>query len=148
MNKKLAGYPSIDRSWLKYYAEEAVNYFNYVNNGNERSIFWHIKESNSERLNFIALEYFGIKISYQKLFQEIETLAKALKANEIGKGDFVTLCLPNIPEMVYFIYALNRIGATACLVDPRTNAEGILQRVNESNSKIIVVARGEVLCDS
>ena len=25
MNKKLTGYPSIDKPWLKYYSDEAIN---------------------------------------------------------------------------------------------------------------------------
>ncbi|MCH5274003.1 MAG: AMP-binding protein [Lachnospiraceae bacterium] len=54
------------------------------------------------------------------------------------EGDYVTLCLPNIPEIIYFIYALNRIGAVACLIDPRTNVEGILERTNESESKLLI----------
>lgn len=134
--QKLTGYPSIDRPWLKYYSKDAPE---YVNEECEQSAFQYMESLNTERLEYIALQYFGIKISYKKLFGRIELIARALKASGILEDDFVSLCMPNIPEMIYFVYGLNRIGAVACLIDPRTNAEGILQRVNETGSKMLIV---------
>lgn len=134
--QKLTGYPSIDKPWLKYYSEDAPEYVNEVC---EQSAFHYMESMNAERLEYTALQYFGIKISYKELFRQIALIARALKASGISENDFVSLCMPNIPEMVYFVYALNRIGAVACLIDPRTNAEGILQRVNETKSKMLVV---------
>ena len=45
-----------------------------------------------------AIEFYGRKISYRAFGQRIERCAKALVAMGIGKGDAVTLCLPNIPQ--------------------------------------------------
>ena len=61
--------------------------------------------------------------------------AKALRAIGIEKGDFISICLPNIPEIIYLKYAANVVGAVSNLIDPRTNPEGIKDRVNFSNSK-------------
>lgn len=91
-----------------------------------------------EGLNYTAITYFGNVILYADLFSKIEKYAKAFKNYGIGKGDFVTLTLPNIPETIYIKYALNRIGAVANLVDPRTNPEGILHYATNSNSKMII----------
>ncbi len=133
--KELTGYPSIDKPWLKYYRNDAVK---YVSDRIGQSVYQYMSESNKQRLHYIAIEYFGVKVTYEKLYQKIEKVAKALRSKGISKGDFVTICLPNIPEIIYFVYALNRIGAVACLVDPRTNAEGILERANNSKSKLLI----------
>ncbi len=133
--KKLTGYPSIDKPWLKYYGEEAVK---YVSDKIDQSAYQYMVESNKQRMHYVSIEYFGVKVTYKKLYQEIKKVAKALRSKGISKGDFVTLCLPNIPEIIYFVYALNRIGAVACLIDPRTNAEGILERANNSKSKLLI----------
>lgn len=133
--KELTGYPSIDKPWLKYYDENAAD---RVTEKANISAYKYVLNANRNNFNSYALEYFGRKITYRELFENIHIVAKSLKACGVSKGDFVSVCLPNIPEIVYFIYALNRIGAVACLIDPRTNAEGILERANKSNSKLVI----------
>ncbi len=85
----------------------------------------------------IAIEYFGTKITYKEMKQEIIRYAKALNKFGIQKGDFISICMPNIPEIVYLKYAANVVGAVSNVIDPRTNPEGIKDRVNFSNSKIL-----------
>lgn len=133
--KNLTGYPSVDKPWLKYYNDEAEN---YVIEDTKQSAYQYILKANKNNLDYIALEYFNAKITYRDLFNNISKIARSLRAFGVSKGDYVTLCLPNIPEIVYFVYALNRIGAAACLIDPRTNSEGFLERANISNSKLVV----------
>lgn len=96
-------------------------------------------EKNKDYPKEIAMEYFGSRISYGELFEKIESFAGSLKANGVEEGDRVTLVLPNVPEIVYLFYAVNRIGAVANFIDPRTNAEAILARTNESGSKLLFV---------
>lgn len=85
----------------------------------------------------IAIEYFGVKITYKDMKEKIIKYAKALKKFGIQKGDFISICLPNIPEEVYLKYAANVVGAISNMIDPRTNPEGIKDRVNFSNSKLL-----------
>lgn len=142
-NKEITGYSSIDKPWLKYYCEieKRLNIKDaeeYVSNDNCKSMYQSIYVSNATHLDYVALEYFGTQITYQQLFDKINSVAGSLLNYGIKQGDYVSICLPNIPEIVYFMYALNRIGATACLIDPRTNAEGIMERVNAANAKLFV----------
>ena len=71
--KKLTGYPSIDKPWLKYYSEEA-------NNAPlpECTIYEYLWENNKDHLDDIAIDYFGHKITYHTLFDNIHQLAKGL----------------------------------------------------------------------
>ena len=70
--KKLTGYPSIDKPWLKYYTEEAINA-----PLPECTIFEYMYENNKEYPDDIALLYFNHKITYGELFENIDKTAKA-----------------------------------------------------------------------
>ena len=73
--KKLTGYPSIDKPWLKYSSLDAVA---YVNEHLDSSVYQYMESENRNRLDYIALEYFGSEITYGAMFEKIEAVAKAL----------------------------------------------------------------------
>ncbi len=114
--KELTGYPSIDKPWLKYYSEEALRA-----KVPECSMYDLLYGNNCANTDDIALEYMGSKVTYGGLFGKIEEVAKAFWTWGIRKGDIVAICAVNIPEIIYSIYALNRIGAIINLIDPRSN---------------------------
>ncbi len=111
--KELTGYPSIDKPWLKYYSDEAIH-----SKIPECTMYEAIYENNKDHLQDIALNYFGHRITYGELLANIEKTAKAFWNLGIRSGDVVMLCLVNMPETVYTIYALNRLGAIINLVHP------------------------------
>ena len=80
--KKLTGYPSIDKPWLKYYTDEAINA-----PLPECTIYESIYRSNKNHLSDIALMYYGKKISYKVLFEQIDKTAKAFSALGVKNGD-------------------------------------------------------------
>ena len=131
--KKLTGYPSIDKPWLKYYSEEAIHA-----PLPECTAFERICRGNDGHPDDIALIYFDRKITYRQLFDGIERAAKAFAALGIAQGDIVILCVVNMPEAVYALYALDRLGAVANLIDPRTNAEQLRNYINECDAKLVV----------
>lgn len=132
--KKFSGYPSIDRPWLKYYPENAVNA-----PLPECTIYEYLWESNKEKLNDLALIYFGKKITFRKLFERIEEATKAFAGLGIKGGDVVSVCSPATPELIYSLYALNRLGATVNLLEPRNNPERIQYYLELTNSKYMVM---------
>ena len=134
LTKKLTGYPSIDKPWLKYYSEEAINAQLPA-----CTIYDYLYESNKDYRGRTALNYFGRRISYGELFENIEKAARALKQNGVGKGSIVTVLMPTLPETVYLFYALGKIGAIGNMVDPRTSAEGIRDYIQEVSSELLIV---------
>ena len=132
--KKLTRYPSIDRPWLKYYSEEAINA-----SLPERTIYETLIESNKEFPNDIAIRYFSRRISYSALIENIEQCANALSAIGIKPGDIVTIALPSIPEALYLVYGLNKLGAVANMIHPLAGKEEILYYLNEVNSHIAFI---------
>lgn len=132
--KKLTGYPSIDKPWLKYYSEEAKNA-----KMPKKTVYQNIYDNNYEQLSDVALEYFGKKITYKTLFENVENTKKAFIANGIKKGDRVIMFISSTPELVYAILALSRIGAVANLINPLFTDEQICARINETDATLLLV---------
>lgn len=134
--QKMTGYASIDKPWLKYYTDEAINA-----KLPECSMYEYIAQKIKGRENLTALNYFGTKISYGKLKSNIDRAAAAFAELGVKAGDIVTICAVTTPEVVYSIYGLNKLGATCNIIEPRVNIEQIIQRTEQAGSSIIV------LCD-
>lgn len=127
----MTGFSSIDKDWLKNYKEEDI--LKDINN--DISIYDYVfdKKNSGEALN-----YFGRKISYQKLEKEIEIFAKKMISIGIKEKDIVTVCMPNTPEAVIAFYALNKIGAVANMIHPLSSENEIKYFINEVNSKLVI----------
>ncbi|MCQ2449574.1 MAG: acyl--CoA ligase [Clostridia bacterium] len=143
--KKLTGYPSIDKPWLKYYdsgvAETPIP---------KCSIYQIIKEKNKDRLNKIAIELRssqnnfneGIKITYKQFFNRIDSIAKSYYQMGLRENEIVITILPNIPESRELIYGLNAIGATVYPVSPMISAGQLQKIIGECKCKHIAVFAG------
>lgn len=88
--------------------------------------------------DLIAMNYYGKEISYGLLNHNIELYANKLKKYGLSQGDTITIILPNIPELVYFIYAAWKIGVRVNLIEPRFNSNGIKMLVEQCDSKLII----------
>ena len=134
-DKTITGYPSIDKPWLNYYTEEEINA-----QTPKCTLYEKIYENNKNYPEEIALMFYGKKISFKELFINVETTAKAFVAAGVNNGDNVSICMPAIPEAVYTILALNKIGANATLLNPLFDERQITRRINETEAKLLVVA--------
>lgn len=56
----------------------------------------------------------------------------------VKQCDIVVVATVTTPETVYAFYGLNRIGAVANMVDPRTSAEGIREYISEVKAKYVL----------
>lgn len=132
----LTGYPSIDKPWLKYYNEEAVNI-----SLPECTIYEYLWAKNKKHLSDIALVFFDKEISYKELFDNIYVTAKSFLSLGLQPGDIVSVCIPNIPEAIYIFYALNRISCICNFLDPRSSEAVMHEHLNLVNSKVIITIR-------
>ncbi len=129
----LTGKASIDRPWLKHYAE-LPDY-----KENDKTVYQELIEKNENRKNRLALEYFGTKTTFCELFKKIDSAAKAYYANGVREGDFVTICAAGVPETVYSFYALSKIGAVSNMIAPHFDHEQLVKRIEDCNSDVLVV---------
>ncbi len=124
----------IPAPWKKYYKKEDLKI--HIPN---ISMYEQIKRSYKTYPNYIAYEYFGKKVKYNKFIKEIDKAAVCFYNMGIKKGDIVTICLPNIPEALIALYALNKQGAIANMIHPLSSEEEIKFSLNSTNSKYIIV---------
>lgn len=82
--------------------------------------------------NFTALAFMGRKISYSRMAIEIDRVARAFDALGVKAGQRVLVCLPNVPQAIYCLYGLNRIGAVATMVHPLSAVGEIVNFIDEA----------------
>ncbi len=85
-----------------------------------------------------ALSCMGTTISYEKMKEKILHMAKCYSALGIRPGDKVTICMPNLPQTVYSLYALNYIGAVVSLIHPLSAVGEIVYYLKEVDSHVVL----------
>jgi len=94
------------------------------------AIFWEGEDGTSR------------EISYSELFTDVKKFANVLKSLGVKKGDRVTIYLPMVPELPISMLACARIGATHTVVFSGFSAISLKDRVEDSQSKVIITADG------
>lgn len=130
--QKLTGYPSIDKPWLKYYNQYSINM-----KIPSMTAFSFLRHCNQEHLDFYAIRYMRERISFHDFFDKVDEVARSLRALGVKEDDVVTILAATTPEVYYLFYALNKIGAAANMIDPRTNAQGIADYICQSKSRFL-----------
>lgn len=133
------GYPSIDKPWNRYFdAVDAVAGTKGVEIP-ECSIYEYLQECNADNLDGNALDYFGKTITYRELFDRVEGLAKAMKANGVKPGDVVNIVTINSVEGYELEYACNRVGALFDFVSVASEDKDLVQYYKDSKAELIFV---------
>ena len=96
--KTLTGYPSIDKPWLKYYSEEAINA-----KLPECTLWQYLWDNNKNCLSQIMMTYYGSSITYARFFEEIKKLVAAFVKVGIRKGDWITIMSLKTPVCMRLI---------------------------------------------
>lgn len=104
----------------------------------ETTMFGAVEAAKNTYPNAIAYDFQGKLTSYTEFVNLIEKAAKGLLHEGIKKGDRVTICMPNTPQGIICLYALNRIGAIANMVHPLSAEKNITFYVDFSKSKMIL----------
>lgn len=131
----MTGVPSIDKIWNRQYtiAQKNINLQNM-------SIYDYILLNNKDNMNSVALRYFGKTMTFKEMFEKIDEVAKSLKVSDINEGDVVTICMPNTVEGVIAFFAINKIGAVASMLHPLLKGNDILETLQTTKSKYMIMA--------
>ena len=124
---------SASAPWLAYYGSTPAT-IDYP----DKTMYQLLSETAQQYPNSIAYTFQGKKTSYTQFMARIDAAARGLTAMGIGKGDRVTICMPNSPQALDCFYALNRIGAIANMIHPLSAAQEIAFYLNFSKSKAIL----------
>lgn len=112
------GYPGLDKPWLQYYTEEDIK--DLIP---QQTIYDYLIEHTANKFDDLtALSYYGNKINYAHLYENIDIATKVLSSVGVKNNDRIMYLMPNIPETAYLFYATSRIGAVADYIDPRPDS--------------------------
>ena len=119
--------------WMDSYGEVAPN-LDY----SEKTISGAIMDTAAREKDFPALTFMGKATSYTRLAAEIDRVARAFHALGIRPGTRVLVCLPNVPQAVFCLYGLNRIGAVPTMVHPLSAVSELAFYMNEGDCHVAV----------
>lgn len=133
VEKKLTGYPSIDKPQLKYYRETPVR-----NIQRNQTIYELVFNTNKGNMDQIALEYLGVHRTYFQLKQETDFAANAFAEAGLKTGDTVLVGISNCIEAVVLLLALNKLGVVSKWFDVRASEKDIEYYANTSNCRFMI----------
>jgi len=81
-------------------------------------------------------------LSYQMLHYEVCRFANVLRTLGVQKGDRATIYMGMVPELAVAMLACARMGVTHNVVFGGFSAEALRDRINDSQSKVLITADG------
>ena len=88
--------------------------------------------------NNIAFDFMGKSTHYRHMLQQIDACARSLRTIGTREGDRITIAMPNCPQAIYMLYAINRVGAVANMIHPLSAEKEIEEYLNISHSTTII----------
>ena len=98
--------------------------------GDAVAILWEPDDPNEEPRRY----------TYRQLHEEVCRFANVLKAEDVRKGDRVTIYMPMIPEAAFALLACARIGAVHSVVFGGFSPEALAGRITDCDSKLVITA--------
>ena len=123
----------IKAPWLKDYGEVQFH-LEYPQGSMSRVVL----DTAATYPEYAALSFMGKITKYRELARNIDLCAKALKAIGVKENDHVCICLPNMPQAVYCLYGLNRIGAVATMIHPLSAEAEIAFYLKEVSADVVI----------
>ena len=140
-NKELTGYASVDKPWMKWYEYEEMPMTTGVNAYDN---FLH----ETRNYKFPLLEYYGRKYTRHDIENEVEDKIKKLTAMGVKQGDMVSFVFLNVPEAIFFWFALSKMGAAANLIKFDESPERIKYMCELAKSKYLFISEAPFIIDN
>ncbi len=122
-----------EKPWLKFYDFWVTPTLTYP----RRPLDYLLEFATMQNPDGVSTIFFGEKLTYRQLNQQVNTMGAALQAQGIHKGDRVALMLPNCPQFAIAYFAILRVGAIVVNVNPLYTPREIGYVLNETGSRAI-----------
>lgn len=137
-DKKMTGYASIDKPWLKYYKAGADEEVRKIP---ENKTVWDvIEEKLEEYYEYPAIEYFKKQISREEFRDRVYVWARTFRAMGVEPGEVVPVYGPFFPDICAMVFGLNIIGGVPYFLKLVITPEYLKQETEDA--KIAVVYDG------
>ncbi len=87
----------------------------------------------------IALEYFGTKMSYAQLINEVDRACCKFKESGLKKGDCIGIALANGISAIVLIYGANKAGIVCNMIHPLLPCAKLIEQAKLTGCKILFV---------
>ena len=124
----------LQRPWLKSYPEEIPAEMEVL----ERSITEAFDEATQKWRNRTALIFYGRKMSYGELREQVDRFATALHHLGLEKGDRIALHLLNSPQFVIAYFGAIKLGAIVTPISPVYVSSEVKHQIEDSGAEVIV----------
>lgn len=135
----VTGYASIDKPWLKEFPEEALQE-SYPHQTMYQMFEESVKGHEDEILLVfdVGISKENIEFTGKEILENIDKLAKNFLERGINPGENVAISFANMPEAIFCLYALNKIGAVVCPIDPRLNTKSLERDLKDLGVKTYI----------
>lgn len=94
--------------------------------------------NNLEQMYQTAIDYFGHKMTFKELKDNIWRTARALVKIGVRPGEVVTVCSEMTPELIYLFYAMDLMGAVPNLINLHSQKKEINQEIQKMESRVVI----------
>ncbi len=124
----------MEKPWLAHYPEDVLQTISYP----EESLYQILHRSAQKYPNHPAIIFFGNRITYRELLEQVDRLATALHKQGVQKQDRVALFLPNCPQSVIAYYAALRLGAIVVQVNPLYVERELKYQLEDAGVEVLI----------
>ncbi|MCQ2535910.1 MAG: acyl--CoA ligase [Lachnospiraceae bacterium] len=107
-----------------------------------QTMYTLVRNLNHHCMEQDAIGFLGTNISFATLFNTVDRLADAFSKNGVVAGDTVCICTINMPVVQECLLSLSKLGAISEWVDLRIKGQDLIDKINESKCKLMVVFDG------
>ncbi len=124
----------LSKPWLKFYPEEIPSEMNLP----DISIVQAFDEATEKWKSKSALIFYGTRISYGELRDQVDRFATALYHIGVKKGDRVAIHLLNSPQFVIAYFAAMKLGAVITAISPVYVSSEVRHQIKDSGAETII----------
>ncbi len=122
------------RPWLAHYAPSVPHTIEIP----EEPLTWLLDEASRRYGANVAVEYYGTKLTYVQLEALANRFARALTRLGVGRGDRVSICLPNVPQFPIAFYGVLKAGAIAVPTNPLYTERELEHQLSDAGAKVAI----------
>ncbi|HEY8497907.1 MAG TPA: long-chain fatty acid--CoA ligase [Limnochordales bacterium] len=123
------------RPWLRQYPSEVPASLEYP----ELNLAAWLEQAARRDPRRTATVYFGARLSYGQLLQQVQAFAGGLAALGVRRGDRVAIILPNVPQAVIAYYAVLWLGGVAVMTNPLYTPRELRHQLSDAEVQVAVV---------
>lgn len=122
------------KPWLRFYPEDVPHTVEIPN----ISVPEYLDRTAEKFSKNTALIFYGKKISYSQLMDDINRCAAGLADLGVKKGDTVALYLLNSPQFVISYFGALKAGAKVTPVSPVYTSQEVRHQLDDSQAKVVI----------